>query len=117
MICHDYEQRVCGSADMDVWWSSDPLDPIKPRVVRVIWLNNLLVIFFSTFLFTRNVFSQQLYFRTLHGTPDFSPGCLVPPPHKRWTALPVESTGKVLSRFGSTTLTGILVVGRSSIDE
>ena len=30
-------------ADVEVWRSSDPLDPIKPKGIRVVWLNNLLV--------------------------------------------------------------------------
>ena len=36
MICCDYERGLCGSADVDVWQLSDFLDPIKPKVVRVI---------------------------------------------------------------------------------
>ena len=43
MICRDREQRECGSADVEVWRSSDLLDPIKPKVAEVILLNNLLV--------------------------------------------------------------------------
>ena len=30
-------------ADIEVWWSSDPLDPIKPKSVGVVWFNNSLV--------------------------------------------------------------------------
>ena len=41
MICHDHEQRGCGSADMDVWQSSDPLDPIKPMDIEVVLIQQL----------------------------------------------------------------------------
>ena len=30
-------------ADIEVWRSSDPLDPIKPKGVEVVWLNNSFV--------------------------------------------------------------------------
>ena len=43
MMCCDHEQRACGFADMDVWRSSDLPDPIKLKVVGVVWLNNSLV--------------------------------------------------------------------------
>ena len=43
MICRDREWGLCGFADMDVWRTSDPLDPIKPKDVGVVWLNNSLV--------------------------------------------------------------------------
>ena len=43
MICHDREWRECGSADVEVWRLSDLLDPIKPKGVGVVWLNNSLV--------------------------------------------------------------------------
>ena len=45
MICRDRERRECGSADVEVWQSSDLLDPIKPKGVGVVWLNNSLVIY------------------------------------------------------------------------
>ena len=44
MMCRDREQRVCGFADVDVWQSSDLLDPIKPKAVGVVCPNNSLVI-------------------------------------------------------------------------
>ena len=61
MICCDCEQGLCGSADVDVWQSSDSLDPIKPKAVGVVWLNNSLATFPSTSSSssTRNVFGQQ----------------------------------------------------------
>ena len=43
MICRDHERGLCGFAVVEVWWSSDPLDPIKPKGVGVVWLNNSLV--------------------------------------------------------------------------
>ena len=43
MICCDCERGVCGFADVEVWRSSDPLDPIKPEGVGVVWFNNLFV--------------------------------------------------------------------------
>ena len=42
-MCHDCEWRGCGSADVDVQWSSDSLNPIKLKVVGVICPNNSLV--------------------------------------------------------------------------
>ena len=42
-MCRDHERGFCGFADVDVWRSSDPLDPIKPKGVGVVWLNNSLV--------------------------------------------------------------------------
>ena len=50
VMCHDCERRGCGSADMDVWRLSDLLDPIKPKAVRVVWLNNSLVTFLIDYL-------------------------------------------------------------------
>ena len=41
MIFCDYEQGLCGFADVDVWRSSDSLDPIKPKVVRVVLTQQL----------------------------------------------------------------------------
>ena len=43
-MCHDHERGLCGFADVEVWRSSNPLDPIKPKGVGVVWLNNSLVI-------------------------------------------------------------------------
>ena len=43
MICRDHERGLCGFADVEVWRSFDPLDPIKPRDVGVVWLSNSLV--------------------------------------------------------------------------
>ena len=43
MICRDREQKECGSADVEVWRSSDPLDPIKLKGVGVVRLNSSLV--------------------------------------------------------------------------
>ena len=51
----DHERGLCGSADVDVWQSSDSLDPIKPKAVGVIWLNSSLVTFPSTSSSTCNV--------------------------------------------------------------
>ena len=36
MMCRDREQRECGSADVEVWRSSDLLDPIKPKAVDAV---------------------------------------------------------------------------------
>ena len=35
-----------GFAGIEVWRSSDPLDPIKPKAAGVVWVNNSLVILF-----------------------------------------------------------------------
>ena len=40
-MCHDYERGLCGSADVDVWRLSGSLDPIKPKVVGVILIQQL----------------------------------------------------------------------------
>ena len=51
-----------GLADMNVWWLSDSLDPIKPKVVRVVLsqqLTSFLPLFTSSSI--RNVFDQQLH--------------------------------------------------------
>ena len=48
MICRDREWGLCGFADVGVWWLSDTLDPIKPKGVGVVWLNNSLVTSLST---------------------------------------------------------------------
>ena len=61
MICRNHEQRECGSADMDVWQASDPLDPIKLKAAGVIWFNNSLVTFLLTTSSTRDVLDQQPY--------------------------------------------------------
>ena len=61
MICHDHEWRGCGSADVDVWQSSNPLDPIKLKAAGVVWFNNSLVTFLLTTSSTRDVLDQQLY--------------------------------------------------------
>ena len=50
MICRDHERGLCGFADIEVWQSSDPLDPIKPKGVGVVWLNNSLVNLTPAFL-------------------------------------------------------------------
>ena len=42
-MCHDRERRLCGFAVVNVWRTSDVLDPIKPKAVEVVWLNNSLV--------------------------------------------------------------------------
>ena len=44
----DHERGLCGFADVEVWRSSDPLDPIKLKDVGVVWLNNSLVTSLST---------------------------------------------------------------------
>ena len=48
-MCRDRERRECGSAEVEVWRSSDPLGPIKLKGVGVVWLNNLLVTSTPTF--------------------------------------------------------------------
>ena len=40
-MCRDYEWGLCGSADVDVWQSSDLLDPIKPKVVGAVLTQQL----------------------------------------------------------------------------
>ena len=47
-MCCNHEQRICGFADMDVWWSSDLPDSIKPKAVGVIWLISSLVTILPT---------------------------------------------------------------------
>ena len=47
-MCRDHEWGYVGFADIEVWRSSDPLDPIKPKGIGVVWLNNLLVTFTPT---------------------------------------------------------------------
>ena len=41
MICRDYEQGLGGFADVDMWQSSNSLDPIKPKVVGVVLVQQL----------------------------------------------------------------------------
>ena len=48
MIRRDHERRVCGHADMNVWWSSNLLDPIKLKAVGVVQLNNRLLPLFQS---------------------------------------------------------------------
>ena len=115
-MCCDHEWRVCGFADMDVWRSSDLPDPIKPTVIRVV-LSQQLTCYHSTIpSHTRYVSHQQPHLWMLYGAPHFSRRCSLPYAHQRWATLPVESTGKVLSRFGSMTLTGVLIVGGLGYD-
>ena len=113
---HNHERRGCGFADVVMWRLSNSLDPINPNVVDVIQLNNSLVTFPLTSSPIRNVFDQQPHIRTLHGAPNFLGRCSVPYAHQRQTTLPVESTGKVLSRFGLANLTVVLLVGRLGAD-
>ena len=42
-MCRDCEWGLGGFAVVGLWRSSDPLDPIKPKDVGVVWLNNSLV--------------------------------------------------------------------------
>ena len=50
------------------------------------------------------------------GAPDFLSRHSLPLAHKWWAILPVESTGKALSRLRFTSLTSVLVVGGLGID-
>ena len=62
MINRDCKRGSCGSADVDVWQSSDLLGPIKPRAVGIVWLNSSLITFSSYSSSTCNVLDQQLHF-------------------------------------------------------
>ena len=55
-MCRDHEWRGCGSADVNVWQLSNLLDPIKPKVVGVICLNNSLITSLSCTPFSCYVF-------------------------------------------------------------
>ena len=60
-MCCNHEQRESGSADMGVWRSCDPLDPIKLKAFGVIWLNSSLVSPFFDYL----LYSQCLLLTTV----------------------------------------------------
>ena len=63
MIC---EWGLGGFADGGVWRSSDPLDPIKPKGVGVVWLNNSLVTLPPTpSLLTMSLVNNRVFERSM----------------------------------------------------
>ena len=111
MMCHNLERRGSGFADVDAWRWHNSLDPIKPRAVGVVLVQQPTCHLSTDFLYTHYVSYQQPHFWTFYGAPDLVWRCLVPPSYQWWSTLSVEPTGKVLYRFGLTNLTGVLVTG------
>ena len=65
-MCRDHERRECGSADVGMWRSSDPLDPIKPKGVGVVWLNNSLVTSTPTsFILVMSLVNSRVFERSM----------------------------------------------------
>ena len=65
-MCCNHERGECGSADVDVWRLCDPLDPIKPKAVGVVWLNNLLATLLAMSLVNNRTFECSMGHRISH---------------------------------------------------